>query len=350
MGQLPMEIWTLIGEKLSMEDLKAVGATGMYLHSAVMPLLQGCRLLETISRRSEIMSVALFLSVRSLNIRVHDAQNMTALHYAVLKGYEEMVRLLTGNPQHKTLLNFAEKGEGNTPIVTAVRYQRKAILQLLLDAGANVNAQNTFDETALFWAVKNQREDLVRTLLKHGADPQQSVRHGLTPLILAIMDRRLDLVTLLVEAGCDVQQPDARGSRPLSWAVISDDVAIAATLLSHSTLPPNLSTKGADRSPLAWAVMKGNLEMVRLLLRHSTNTDQQQPDRRPPLIWAVIHHDIPVAELLLQSGALVEEEDGSGQTALLWATLKGDTAMVELLLSYGAKTNDDRRLAQYYDY
>lgn len=334
---LPPELWILIGEWLPVDDLKALARTDAYFRSTLRPLLRGCKLLQMITRQHEFFSIAFLVQRRSINIRVHDAQNMTVLHYAALRGLEEMTRALTGITQHKALLDVPENTEGNTPLIIAVRYRRKAILQLLLDAGAKVSTRNRFGETALFWAVKNHRADYVPTLVEHGADPDQPVRHGLTPLILAIMDRRLDMVQHLVQAGCDVQQPDTRGYRPLSWAVICDDLKIAQILLCHGTASPSLQSKGADRSPLVWAVMKGNLEMVRLLLSYSTEISQKQADRRSPLIWAVIHHDVPIAELLLQSGAPLEEADGSGQTALVWALLKGDQAMIELLLKYGAK-------------
>lgn len=90
MELLPVEIWTLVGERLSTEEIKAMGVVGKYLHSAVMPLLQGCRLLQTVIRRLELISVVLFRSVRSVNFRVHDAHHMSVLNYAVLKGYEEI--------------------------------------------------------------------------------------------------------------------------------------------------------------------------------------------------------------------------------------------------------------------
>lgn len=337
---IPIEIWVLIAEKLPVRDLMTLGVTAKHFRGILMPLLRGCKLFHMVVRQDESSSVQVLLNVPSVNIQVHDAQHMTVLHYAVLKGFIKLVYYITKAPRHKAILNVQEKQDGDTPIIIAARHGKKAIVHLLLDAGAYINAENVYTESALFWAVKNNRQDITRMLLNRGADPNLPVRHGLTPLIVAIMNGRLDLVTILIEGGCDVRQPDAKGYRPLSWAVIMDNLPIANLLLSYDTTCAIGTSGGADRSPLVWAIMKGHTEMVRLLLGYCPYDKQKQPKRCPPLLLAVSHRDIPVANLLLQNGAHPDEADDSGQTALRLARHLGDKAMMKLLSDYGADLTD----------
>ena len=334
--RLPVEAWLLVAENLAAKDLTALGATSRHVRRMLMPLLQGCKLLN-LTYRDESSVVEFLVKTKSIDIRVHDSHAMTALHYAAMKGFETVFCLLTQNPLHKILIDAPGGRWGDTPLIIALRCQRKGIFQLLLDAGANVNLHNGEGENALFWAAKRRRTDLVHTLLKQGADPHQSVRHGLTVLIVAIIDDSLDVVKVLLEGGSDVEQPDGQGYRPLAWAVIYDNPAIVEVILSQSKDPSALTGgKRAERSPLVWAVMKGNTDMVRLLLRRGADLGQTEPDRRPPLIWAVIHGDVLMAEVLLQNGACPNEADCNGQTALVLATTMRNKEMVCLLLEYGA--------------
>ncbi|KAJ6125859.1 hypothetical protein N7471_010352 [Penicillium samsonianum] len=335
--RMPVEICILIAEKLSVRDLNMMGSIDRHMRIITMPLLRGCKLLQILTRQGEISSVDFLERTNYVDIRVQDAHGMTALHYAAMKGYKKVVKLLTMNSQYRGLLNAPEKRQNDTPLILAARYHDESVCQLLLDTGANVNSRNAHGETVLFWVVKRQRTNLARMLLKRGADPNQGVRHGLTLLTLAIMEGCFDLVKVLLEEGCDVEQPDAQGYRPLVWAVVLDDLAVANLLFAYNTDAATQSNgKKAERSPLVWAVMKGNVDMVQLLLKHGADIGQTPTDRRAPLIWAVIHRVTSVAEVLLQNGARPNEADLNGQTALVWAMLNRDKEMIQLLLEYGA--------------
>lgn len=63
--------------------------------------------------------------------------------------------------------------EGTTPLVYATAFNHKQIVQSLLDAGANVNAQSgSGGSTALHAAVFAGRSDIARLLIDAGADPE----------------------------------------------------------------------------------------------------------------------------------------------------------------------------------
>jgi ankyrin repeat protein len=62
---------------------------------------------------------------------------------------------------------------GFTPLHFAVRHERFAMAQLLLDAGANINAreEETNSNTAISVAARETSPDMVEFLLARGADP-----------------------------------------------------------------------------------------------------------------------------------------------------------------------------------
>ncbi|CAG8095941.1 unnamed protein product [Penicillium olsonii] len=343
MNRVPVEICILIVSKLPMRDLLTMGAIDRCTRRIVMPLVHGCRLLQLVTLRGQNSAVTFLMETTQVDFRVRDTHGMTTLHYAALKGYVQVVRLLTSDPRHKPLLNAPENRQNDTPLILAARYQNEAVLQILMDNGADVNARNIHGENVLFWAAKRHRTKLTQKLLKRGADPNQFVRHGLTPLIQAIMEGYLDLATILLEGGCNVEQPDSRGHRPLVWAVVLDEPAMASLLFSHHAKVNPSARKGGERSPLVWAVMKGNVEMVQLLLRHGASVGQTQPDSLAPLMWAVLHRDTSVAELLLQNGALPDEPGIHGEPALVWAMFNNDREMMRLLLRYNACLEDIKR-------
>lgn len=76
-------------------------------------------------------------------------------------------------------------------------------LRLLLEAGANVNTQDSEGVTALHWACAGGHTDCVQLLLASGAYPNsmEQSQQQLTPLDYAILEGHQDLAQLLIEQG-----------------------------------------------------------------------------------------------------------------------------------------------------
>jgi len=113
--------------------------------------------------------------------------------------------------QHGAQKN-AKYGDGWTPFLSSVLSAHPQTLAVLIKQGVDVNAQNTYGETALFWVAWNsfptpnpsersKSVDIVRQLLAQGADQNLTSLLGITPLQAAQRKHRLDLVALLRKAG-----------------------------------------------------------------------------------------------------------------------------------------------------
>ncbi|KAI7866868.1 hypothetical protein BDF14DRAFT_1743380 [Spinellus fusiger] len=74
----------------------------------------------------------------------------------------------------------ARDEDGTTPLIYAACFGKADIAQVLLDAGAKIDIQDSFGWSALMWATNNNHEGLVKILLANGASSQQKSAKGRT--------------------------------------------------------------------------------------------------------------------------------------------------------------------------
>ena len=89
------------------------------------------------------------------------------------------------------------------------------IATLLIEAGANVNAENKHGWTPLSAACTVGDLEMVTLLIEAGADVNAKNMNGNTPLHVACSEGRLEIATLLIEEGADVNAKNKRGNTPL---------------------------------------------------------------------------------------------------------------------------------------
>ena len=105
-----------------------------------------------------------------------------------------------------------------------------AVLQLLIDAGADPNAVNSDGDTALHKAagcVLPNAAEVVLVLLNAGADPNAVNSDGETPLHQAAECQwfgSAEAVLVLLNAGADPNAINSDGETPLDWAIRSTAV------------------------------------------------------------------------------------------------------------------------------
>src|SRR5262249_28560400 len=150
----------------------------------------------------------------------------TALHWAAHCNDLESVNLLlrAGGDSKVT------SGYGATPISEAVATGNAAMVQALINAGANANTPTTADgETILMTAARVGNIDVVKMLLDRGAEVNARENYkGQTALMWAAAERHTDIVKLLMQHGAD-------------WKIRSVD---------RETKPPKLSA-ASSISPIA---------------------------------------------------------------------------------------------------
>lgn len=108
-----------------------------------------------------------------------DNHGQTLLAKACAKGeYDVAKKRLAERPED---LNFADYA-GNTPLQVASLNGHEQIVQLLIDAGCNLDCRNSDKETPLLDAVENGHLAVVKLLLKAGVNPRKADAEGHEPL------------------------------------------------------------------------------------------------------------------------------------------------------------------------
>src|SRR4051812_40243424 len=115
---------------------------------------------------------------------------------------------------------------GSTPLMYATEVGSEAMMRRLIDAGADVNAKNSFDATALMWGASSLAR--VKLLVEHGADVNARSKQGHTPLRLAAGSAgSLPVIQLLVAKGAALAgPPDAMGMTPIAAAADVNETAV----------------------------------------------------------------------------------------------------------------------------
>jgi ankyrin repeat protein len=250
------------------------------------------------------------------------AGRRTSLHRASYNGHEAVVRLLLENGAALE----ANDSEKQTPLFLAAANGHKAVIQLLLEDGAALKAKNHKGQTPLFLAATNGHEVAVRVLLESGADVNSEDEYYQTPILLAATNGHKAVVRLLIEKGAAFEGRDSAGQTPLLLAAANGNEEIVHLLLEEGA---GIDCKDYyGRTPLSLAVTNGHKSIVRVLKGAEDQTR---------LFWAAkMGHETDV-QLLLEKGVRLEWKNSSGQTALSWAAGFGREGIVRLLLKNGAE-------------
>ena len=187
------------------------------------------------------------LSRNGASQRFVDASSgWSALHAAATRGDVDVARFLLEHrddgPRDRSLVDGPDVG-ACTPLHQAAHNGHAAIVDLLLDAGAAVDAGGSNPTwTPLLAALRFGRLDVAKLLLASGADATvgDGERPGRNALFVvtsgSALDaaERLEAATLLVAGGADA----AACERSTEWtalhdAAVNDDRGVARLLLEH---------------------------------------------------------------------------------------------------------------------
>ena len=88
-----------------------------------------------------------------------------------------------------------------TDLMVASYFGQEAVVKLLLEKGADVNATDSTSQTPLSWAAQNGHEAAVKPLLEKGADVNATNKGERTPLQEASIRGQVEVVKLLSSSG-----------------------------------------------------------------------------------------------------------------------------------------------------
>lgn len=224
------------------------------------------------------------------------------------------------------------------------------IINLLLDQGAEIDAQTDDEFPALFRAAQSGQTAVLLELLAQNPDLEASDRAGQTPLLVASVKGHKSIVEVLLAKGAAVNAQDKEGRTPL--LALAAEKSTAATwanggresarlLITHGSHVDFKDRIG--RTPLLWAATNGHYDLVRMLLENGASVYAVNNRGRTALHLAidssVTTYTEDIMRLLLHHQANACATSDGGWTPLHNASQKGLTSVVELLLEAGASVN-----------
>jgi Ankyrin repeats (3 copies) len=161
---------------------------------------------------------------------------------------EEIEHLKRWAARHPNRINKRYGAFCDTPLFSAARFGREDLADVLIAAGADLEAPNELDDRPLHAAATYGRAAVVKLLINRGADVHARGSGGKTALHAAAFgvgqpsdaEGRIEVARLLLAAGADVNaRVPGSGFMPLRYATSwgSSNTEMAHLLLSHGADP-----------------------------------------------------------------------------------------------------------------
>ena len=262
-----------------------------------------------------------------------NADGTPALMAATLFGNARMVDVLL---KHRADPNRTG-ASGTTALMWAVPDLAK--VRLLVAGGANVNARSETDRTALLVAASYPGTvDILQLLVERGADVRAQDRGGATALALAVRSADSEVVRFLADRGLD---PNDLSPAAQNAAFARHDLPTLDYLMTTMSkpMPPQLLIAAAVWQPVAF---------VRRWIESGADVNTSLAAAqyaKTALLSAVTSEDegADTLRLLLEHGADSNAQTTEGESPLDWAIYKGDQAKIEILEQHGAKRGNGPR-------
>ncbi|XP_009951449.1 PREDICTED: ankyrin repeat and SAM domain-containing protein 6, partial [Leptosomus discolor] len=248
----------------------------------------------------------------------------------------------------------AQNKLGASVLTMASRGGHVSMVKLLLESGAFVDSYDHFstsvlnssrddlpDITPLMAAAQHGHEAVVHLLLDWGADCNYTVKTvGWSPLMLAAVSGKVSLAQQLVEKGANPDHLNVLHKTPFEISVGFKHKDMKDYLESLTTIRPQADTE--KRQPDVFHALKlGNFQLVKEIVDEDpSQVNITNVDGASPVMIAAVTGQLPLVQLLVEKNADIDKQDNvHGWTALMQATYHGNKDVVKYLLNQGADVN-----------
>uniref|UniRef100_A0A1I7VL43 Notch n=1 Tax=Loa loa TaxID=7209 RepID=A0A1I7VL43_LOALO len=219
-------------------------------------------------------------------------------------------------PINRSLVN-TKSNDGKTALMLTALNQEKNEEASCMDvenlflAGALVDAEDDYGETALIMAIKAGRAEVVKCLLQFGADITISDIHNRTALHHAASINAADIVRILLETGeIEVDAIDDADCSPLMTVAklgYRDPEAIALLIDAGADINCTGNHINGEmykgRTALHYAIIQSNQELARYLVERGANLNIQDHMGQTPLFLAASQGHVEMVHMLVIAGA-----------------------------------------------
>ena len=307
------------------------------------------------------MEIVELLIAKGADVNAKDGDGVTPLDWANDSDYKEVVELLRKNgaktgeeleadepvakvakPESPTnarnipLVLAAESGSiesvklhiaagtdlninygGSNALYEAVLEGHNEIIELLIEAGANVNLKHGIHgDTPLYPGAIKGRKKICELLITKGADVNAKRDNGRNPLHIAAFWGHTEVVKLLISKGANINEKDNWDETPLDLAIAEENFLKEQVRKETANLLRKHGGKTGVELSIHKAAEAGNIEAVKQHLAAGTNVNAKNNDGNTPLHVAAYYVHKEIVELLIAEDADLNAKDEDGGTPL----------------------------------
>lgn len=273
-----------------------------------------------------------------------DVVGRTALHYAAMNGYVEMVRELL---EFSYLNPNTVDSYGRTPLHLAIKHGHVQVSSLimqahLIDLNCRTVLRHVRPQVVPLHSYRSYMMHLLYPVLSDSDETSQMIT-GVTPVHIAAGGGHFEISSSLLNSKCcNLSAVDSRGFTALHHAVISGDVRVLKLLMDQPDIDLNCCAIDG-MSPLQLSAVHGRLDILKALLGNVTATVHMPED--------LLHHSVRLLDIATRQGRdghgaiahylidCLEEsvkfsEGYTDSTLAHWACQNGNIELMELILAW----------------
>ena len=284
-----------------------------------------------------LFSIVARLLEYNVDVNQQDSDGLTALSLACLKRSYLTVKLLL---EKKGIdIGSVDYTAGRSVLHFAAVINDSAIVELLLQHGADPALKDRQGGTAVLRAVDSGSYEVIETMLKSDMEVDLNLwdEDGRGLMHSASVNGHPRIIRLLRENGLGLNTQDKNGSTPLHDASCSGKVEVTEILLDLGADPSIKDKYGRTASTVAWQY--GQIEIMNKLNGGKAfNIGRSIPNADQLPVWSLAKLGLSdQLEKAIAKGAtsLLAKEPGSEYTALHWAVEADQIAILQLLLDKG---------------
>jgi uncharacterized protein len=224
--------------------------------------------------------------------------------------------------------------QGNT-LLTNGWFTTPNMVKKLISYGVDPNIPNNAGETPLmaassFFGSMFSFSEVIEVLVSAGAQIDAVDNQGSSSLLKAIKNNRIPLAVKLIEKGANVNLANSKGQNPFMLAMEKENPELIKALIKAG-IDLNI-TNEEGRTPLMMLALVGKNELVQAFIEAGADINKQDVLGQTALMLAIDKYPYPeTVKILVKAGADVSIQDQNGDTAISIADRDGRKEIVELL-------------------
>ena len=273
-----------------------------------------------------------------------DFDGCSLLHYTCASGSLEGVKMLVRAGAEVRATN----DEGEMCLVLAARNGHiETVRYLVCLPEVDVNYRQTDNYTALHCAVDEKpRTDVVQVLIDAGADIDAKNNEGCSPLHTVCASGALDVVKMLVEAGAGVRATNGRGETCLVLAARCGHTETVRYLVDLPEVDVNHVNRryAGNYTALQCALEGEKTDAVQVLIDAGADV----VTNNNALHSACVSGTLDIVKMLVRAGAGVRATNEEGWTCLITVAFFGHIELVRYLVGLPEVELNHRDTAKNY--